>query len=115
MLLLSSKKSAALLTVIIIIIILTILASVMLSLLANQTRLIEHDIARTKAKYANEAIMVRQLDHIRLNSEFLGSNQHVSGKHDDLTENWNVEFDNTTSPFSNTTELNISIDYSTPF
>ncbi|MDD5005975.1 MAG: hypothetical protein PHS93_05685 [Candidatus Omnitrophica bacterium] len=111
---LSTDKGAALLTVIAIIFILMILSSVMLSLLANQTRLVEHDIARAKAKYATEAVMVRQIDNIRRTQSFLASPQSVTGRYDSDVQNWNVIFSNTTSTFPGTTKMNITLDYSTP-
>ncbi len=55
----------ALVTVLILIIILTLLAGTLLSLQANQVRLIAHGERRTRARYAEEAAMVHQLDKLR--------------------------------------------------
>lgn len=57
----------ALVTVLILIIILTLLAAVLLSLQASQVRLITHDDRRTRARYAEEAAMVHQVERLRKN------------------------------------------------
>jgi len=113
---LTTNRSVALMTVIIIIFILTILASVMLSLLANQTRLIEHDISRTKAKYATEAAMVDQLDYARKHSGAFQGSVDVSGRYDDPGQDWDVDI--ISSPgggLFGTDKLDINLNYSTSF
>ena len=55
----------ALVTVMILIIILTLIAAALLGLQANQVRLITHDDRRTRARYAEEAAMVHQLERLR--------------------------------------------------
>ena len=62
-----NNKGMALVTVLIIIFVLTILTGVILTLLSNQVRLIEHDNARTESRYADEAVMVRELELLRKN------------------------------------------------
>lgn len=105
-----TEKSAALITVIMLVIVLTILSSVILSLLANQSRLIEHGIARIKAKYATEATMVREVELARRGTSF-ESTHNVSGRYDNETKFWNIDIASGASPFPNTTELSISLNY----
>lgn len=58
-------QGTALVTIIAVIFILSILASVILVLLANQVRVAEHDVRRTRALHAAEATMVRELELLR--------------------------------------------------
>lgn len=109
------QKGIALLTVIIIVLVLTILSSVMLSILANQTRYIEHNIARTKAKYATEATMVRKLDALRRDAAIELSHP-VSGRYDDVGQFWAVNITRAAgSGISGTDQLDFSVDYSPNF
>ena len=114
---LQTYKGAALLTVIIVIFILTILASVMLNLLSSQTRIVEHDISRVKSKYANEAIIVRQLELFR-NNLTPETSSSVSGRYDDFGQNWAAIVTNKTIPsgsLKNLMEINSTIDYQPSF
>jgi Tfp pilus assembly protein PilX len=111
------NRGAALITVVILIIVLTILSTVILSILSNQTRYIEHNIARTKSKYATEAAMVRALDSLRrLNTT--DTSHNVSGRYDDFNQVWSVNITRgaiTSGSFANTDQLNLSLNYSTGF
>lgn len=114
--LLKDKKAAALMTVLILVFILTILATVMLTLLSNQTRIIEHNVARTKIRYADEAAMVRELDHARRNLGAFEQTHDVSGKYDKDTQKWRITVQNGTGPITGTTQLNLtSEDYGPKF
>ncbi|MFC1709258.1 hypothetical protein ACFL2J_04285 [Candidatus Omnitrophota bacterium] len=109
-------KGMALLTVVIIIFILMILSTVLISSLANQTRIVEHDISRIKAKYANEATMVRQHESLRRYNS-TDTNHQVSGKFDSA-QNWlvSVSADNCTIPgLTDLFEINTTIDYAPTF
>lgn len=105
---LDNNKGAALITVIVVILILTILASVMLILLLNQNRYLEHNTARTRAKYAVEAGMVMALDSLR-RTDATPTTHTVPGT------GWTVKIDRgstiTSGPFNNTDPLNVSLDY----
>lgn len=108
---LSNRKGIALLIVVAVVIVLTILSSVILSVLSNQTRYIEHNIARTKAKYATEAAMVRSLDRLR-RTDTISSVHSVSGSHDNPDAYLDVYITNTTSSsFPDTSQLNFNLDY----
>lgn len=108
-----TKKGVALLTVITIVFILTILSTAMISLISSQTRFIEHGVARTKAKYANEAAMVRELERLRLNTS-LEATHSVSGKYDNPSTDWIVSIVNTTTPpISGISEIDFTVDYNT--
>jgi Tfp pilus assembly protein PilX len=114
------NKGIALMTVVILIIILTILSSVMLSILANQNRYIEHNIARTKARYATEATMVRALDSLRRNpSQSETGVTTISGKYDNLGQYWNVGVGVTNAATVNiginvgVTAMILNVDYTT--
>jgi len=107
----SNKKGIALLIVVAAVIVLTILSSVMLSVLSNQTRSIEHNIARTKAKYATEAAMVRSLDRLR-RTDSVSSVHSVSGSHDNPGAYFNVDITSTpSSSFPSTSQLDFTLDY----
>lgn len=114
---LSSEKSVAMLIVIMVIFTLTILSAVMLNLVSNQTRMVEHDISRLKAKYANEAAMVEVLELLRADTS-PESHVFVSGRYDDLNENWSVVVKSGVvliGDFADLTELNMTVDYSPQF
>jgi type II secretory pathway component PulK len=114
---LSAEKGVALLTVVIIIFILLILSSVMINLISSQTRLVDHDISRVKAKYANEATAVRQIELFRRGMSQDASHQ-VSGRYDTSTGYWNASVSvhtSTTSGLTDLDEINTTIDYAPSF
>ena len=109
------EKGVALLTIITIIFVLTILATAMISLIASQTRLVEHDLARTKARYANEAAMVREIERLRKNLT-LEATHGVSGRYDNPGLDFVVSIVNTTTPpIAGISEIDFSVDYNTTF
>jgi len=111
MTLLNKDRGAALITVVILIIVLTILSTVMLSILSNQTRYIEHNISRTKAKYATEGVMVRALDDLRRTNTTSGP-QTIPGRYDNSAQNWSVNVTREAGQgISSTDRLNLSVDY----
>ncbi|MDD5618656.1 MAG: hypothetical protein PHG69_06125 [Candidatus Omnitrophica bacterium] len=107
------NKAVALITIVVLIFILTILSSAMLSILANQTRYVEHNVARAKAKYAAEATMIRELDVLRRTGTAESQHQ-VTGKYD-TSQTWTVS--GSSAPgggaFVNTTQLNFTLNYGT--
>jgi len=111
---LNNNKAIALICIIIFTFVLTIIGASLLSLLANQTRTIEHNIDRLRALYAVESIFVRQIDNLtrsKLNPDVPGgelanteSFPWVSGtKLLDVRHNYNAA--------TNTTGFNITLDY----
>ena len=65
-----SQRALAIVNMLIFVIIFTILAGVLLSLVSSNTKLLEHDIRRTKALYAAQAGSVLALDALRRNATF---------------------------------------------
>ncbi|MFC1646210.1 hypothetical protein ACFL2Y_03425 [Candidatus Omnitrophota bacterium] len=109
---LRTEKSIALLTVILVVFVLVMLSSVMIALLSNQTRLVEHGISRTKSKYANEAAMVSTLERLRRQDPWEGTHS-VSGRYDDDAIDWLVNITNSSA--GGLTAIDLSVDYAPSF
>jgi Tfp pilus assembly protein PilX len=107
------ERGVALLVVVVMVLILAILASVILSLSSNQTRIVEHDISRIKSKYADEAAMVRQLDILRRNAANETSHP-VTGRYDSDTQTWTVGVQKGPGPLGSV-EINTTTNYTAAF
>ena len=103
------NKAIALVCVVIFTFVLTIIGASLLSLLANQTRTIEHNIDRLRALYAVESVFVKQIDQLvrdGLDPQFLPDTEDFPWVSGDRTVDI-VRID----AGSNTTGFNITLDY----